>query len=213
MMIRTLFFLLIMTGQAAAGAWPREKGHGFLSFSTEFAPNDDSFFTAAYAEYGITDRITAGFDLGFSDDELYKAVFFGRLPISDSAADWKVAFELGVGLTEDEAVLRPGFSLGRGLSMANRSGWFSIESLAIYELEQDDVEFSADVTLGLNMTDALKILLQLQSGDHPMDPDYVNLAPSIVFEASPGLHLEMGMKTGLKDRGDYAFKLGVWHHF
>lgn len=213
MVIRALILLCLMTGEALAGAWPREKGHGFLSFSTEFAPDDDSFFTAAYAEYGITNRLTAGLDLGFNDDELYKAVLFGRLPLSDPAADWKVAFELGVGLSEDEAVLRPGLSLGRGLSMADRSGWISIESLATYEIEQDDVEFSADITLGLNMTDALKLLVQLQSGDRPMDPDYVNLAPSVVFEATPGLHLEMGMKTGLKDWGDYAVKLGLWHEF
>ena len=213
MAIRALLLLILMTGQALAGAWPRERGHGFFSFSIEYAPEDESFFTAAFAEYGLTGRITAGVDLGFSDDTLYKAVAFGRVPLSDAAADWKTAFELGIGVTEDNAVLRPGLSFGRGFNLAERSGWLSIESRAIYEIENNNVEFSTDVTVGLNMTDALKLLVQVQSGDHPMDPDYLNLAPSVVFEASPGLHLELGMKAGLKEQGDYAVKLGLWHHF
>ena len=213
MRVIVLIYLVVLGVQAQAGAWPREKGEGFLSFSTEYDDEDDALFTSLFVDYGITHRITAGLDLGFADEELYKAVAFARYPISQADADWNVALELGMGVTEDEAVLRPGLMLGRGLTLGRKSGWLSIEALAYYKVEQDDVDVSTDVTLGLNMTDRHKLLFQLQNGNQPMDPDYLNFASSVVIEQTPGFHVELGMKAGLKEDGDYAFKLGMWHHF
>lgn len=209
-----LVCVIVLAGvSATAGPWPREKGAGFLSFSIEYDDEDDAVFTSAFAEYGITSKITAGLDLGFADEELYKAIAFARYPLANDTSDWSVALELGAGVTEDEGVLRPGLHFGRGLNLGQKSGWFTIESYAYYEVEQDKVDVSTDITFGLNMTDRRKLVLQLQSGNQPMDPDYLNLATSLVIEATPGFHVELGMKTGLKDDGDYALKLGLWHSF
>lgn len=205
---------IILACQAQAGAWPREKGEGFLSFSTESDAQGDDIFTALYVEYGITQTLTAGVDLGFSDDALYKAVAFGRLPLNQPGASWKITAEMGVGLAEEDAVLRPGLLLGRSLALGDRSGWLSLESLAYIAAEDpQEINISTDVTLGVNVTDKTKMLLQLQNGNDPMNPDYLNFAPSVVIEKKPGLHLELGMKAGLKESGDYALKLGLWRTF
>ncbi|MFK7941035.1 MAG: hypothetical protein AB8B82_16765 [Roseovarius sp.] len=209
-----LVFVLGLCGMMAeAGPWPRDKGAGFLSFSTEYDDEDDAFYTALFGEYGVTPKLTAGVDLGFSDDTLYKAVGFARYPLVNQNADWRVAVELGAGVTDDEGVLRPGLHFGRGLNLGQKSGWFTIETFAYYQIEQDDVEVSTDITLGVNMTDRRKLILQLQNGNQPMDPDYLNLTTSLVVEAKPGLHVELGMKAGLQDEGKLAVKLGVWHSF
>jgi hypothetical protein len=185
-----LSLIILMGIPAEAGPWPRDKGAGFLSFSVEYDDEDDSVFTAAFAEYGITSEITGGLDLGFADDELYKAVAFARCPLATGESDWLLALEMGIGTTNDEAVLRPGLHFGRALKFGKKSGWFTIESYAYYEVEQDKVEASTDITLGFNMTETRKLILQLQNGNQPMDPDYLNLASSMVIETTPGLHVE-----------------------
>ncbi len=209
-----LLLLLIVFGTPPeAGPWPRDKGQGFLSFSTDYDGKNDAFFTTLYAEYGVTSWITAGIDLGFSDDDLYKAIAFGRLPLGSQDGTWKLAIEMGIGTFEDDAVLRPGLHFGRGIKIAKRDGWFTVETLANYAPDPDKVDVTTDITLGLNMSQKHKIILQLQNGNQPMDPDYLNLATSVVVEKTPGLHLELGMKTGLMDHGDIAVKLGLWHSF
>lgn len=208
-----LLIIALVGSSAEAGPWPREKGTGFLSFSVEYDDEDDSVFTAAFAEYGITSQLTGGLDLGFADEDIYKAVVFARYPLGSIEPDFIVAVELGVGTADDEAVLRPGLHFGREMNLGKKSGWFTIETYAYYQVEADQVEVSTDITLGLNMTDTRKLVLQLQNGNQPMDPDYLNLASSLVIEATPGLHVELGMKAGLKDAGDYALKLGLWHSF
>lgn len=214
--MRVIVFFLIglcLATPARAGAWLREDRAGFLSFSVEYSPKWQSTFTALYAEYGLGRRITAGLDLGFSDERLYKGVLFGRMALVPPDGTWKLAAELGIGTTEDEPVLRPGLSLGRSLQFGPRPGWLAVDALARYEIEKGNVEFTVDTTIGVQLSEKRKFLLQLQSGNHPMDPDYLNLAPSLVIERQPGLHLEIGMKAGLKERDDYAVKLGIWRYF
>ncbi|MDF1669849.1 MAG: hypothetical protein P1U83_09555 [Roseovarius sp.] len=213
MRVLVMVFLVMLGAQAHAGAWMRSKGEGFLSFNVEYNPEVKSTFTSLFIEYGITPRITSGVDLGFADDTLYKAVAFGRYPLSAPDTDWQVSLEMGMGVAEDEAVLRPGLMLGRGLELGKLSGWLSIEALAYYEVDQDDVNVSTDLTLGVNLRKDLKLLVQLQNGNQPMNPDYLDLATSVVVKKAPGLHLELGVKTGLKDTGSAAFKLGLWHKF
>ena len=206
-------FGIVLGGQALAGAWPREHGAGFLSFNVEFTPDGQDAFTSLYAEYGLHPRITAGIDLGFSDDELYKSVVFTRIPLIRSDAVFKLAIEIGLGITSDEVVIRPGVHFGQGFELQDRSGWWSVESRIPVEIKDGGFDVSTDFTFGLNLDRKRKLILQLQSGDHPMDPDYLNFVPSLVIQKHPGLHLEMGLKTGLKDRGNHAVKLGFWREF
>lgn len=74
-----LLFVVWATG-AAAGAWPREPGHGFVSLGYEVttlqeelngdvAPQLDGY-TTFYAEFGITPRLTGGIDYGGDETAL-----------------------------------------------------------------------------------------------------------------------------------------------
>lgn len=214
-MLRFLAALgVLLTGEAHAGAWPRTDGEAFLSFSGEFpASGTDGIFTTFYAEYGLTDQLTLGIDVGLEGQDIYKAVGFARLPINRPDARIKLAFELGVGLAEDNPVLRPGLMIGHGFAFGEFTGWMSVDTLVYLEGNDGDVEVSTDFTIGLDMSARTKLILQLQNGNHLMDPDYLKFAPSVVIEKKPGQHFELGMLAGLENSTGIAVKLGIWRSF
>jgi hypothetical protein len=204
----------MLAGAAQAGPWLRAAGEGFLSFSAETPVSDNGpVFSSTYVEYGLSERVTLGFDLGGDEDDLYKAIVFAKTRLGDPEKALKLAMELGIGVTEDEAVLRPGLSLGRGFSLGDWSGWMTIDTLAIFAIETNDIDITTDITVGLNMSARTKLMLQLQSGDHLMDPDYLKFAPSVVYERKPGQHIELGVLAGIDNAEDIALKLGLWQSF
>lgn len=86
------WLLIILTlgasgGSAAAGAWPQETGHAFLSLSYEVAvPRGDlaggasdpapefEGYGTVYFEYGLTPRLTAGLDFGKVETDITEIV-------------------------------------------------------------------------------------------------------------------------------------------
>lgn len=204
--------LALAAPQASAGAWPRAEGTTFLSFSAEFGPESGAApYSAVYAEYGLTERLTLGLDAGVSGDSLDKGVLFARVPLGRAQGGTKLAVELGLGVTGEMAVLRPGLMAGRGLTMGDMSGWIALDTLAV--IGKSDTALSTDLTLGVNLSTRLKLILQLQSGHRMTEMDYLKFAPSVVYERKPGQHLELGVLAGLESAGDFALKLGMWRHF
>ena len=63
-----------LAGHASAGAWPREEGSLFVSSLARLSwPQDTTTWTSyeptgeyytLYVEYGLTERLTVGLDLG-----------------------------------------------------------------------------------------------------------------------------------------------------
>ncbi len=216
-MFRMLALLILLAAQAQAGAWSREKGKTFLSFSTQVeGPNEfglyDSFANV-YAEYGLTDKLTAGLDLGGSALQMTKAVAFLRLPLGRLDQPTKLAAELGLGQVDGRTALRPGFSMGRGLTLWQRQGWAAIDTRFVKFDSGSDSLFETDLTFGLNASKKTKLILQLQTGARSSNPLYIRLAPSLVIERKPGHHLELGITAGLKEISTKGIKIGTWRHF
>jgi len=109
-----LLLLLLSAGMADAGAWPRGRGHGFLSLSYEtMAPQDylavaysgsdvpgveRQGFMSVYGEIGVTDRLGLGIDAGREDRPgTGQAILFGTFSLLP--ADWRVkaTLEMGAG--------------------------------------------------------------------------------------------------------------------
>lgn len=216
-MLRLLALLIILGAQAQAGAWPREKGKTFLSFSTQIeGPNEfglyDTFATV-YGEYGLTEKLTLGIDLGGSAVEMTKAIAFARLPIGHDTRETKLAIELGIGQVGGNTALRPGLSIGRGLTLGDRHGWATIDTRFVLFKGRSGHLLESDATLGLNATDKIKLIVQLQTGAPKGDPLYMRLAPSVVIEKKPGHHLEFGVTAGLLETSEMGIKIGSWRNF
>lgn len=159
-----------LAGQASGGAWPREEGSLFVSSLARLSwPQDITTWTSheptgeyytLYVEYGLTDRLTVGLDLGRAISGGGKDVAFLRMPLGRADRRLKLAGELGLGQIEGDMVLRPGLSLGLGLG----HGWLSADGLAEISLGSGETDLKLDLTWGLTLWDERKLIVQLQTG-------------------------------------------------
>jgi len=215
-LILALIALPWLAVMVQAGAWPREKGEGFLSFSSQFAERDETGINrqsfAAYAEYGATGRLTLGLDLSGDALRMSKAIAFARWPLGRAGRPRKLAVELGAGQVEGEAALRPGLSLGRGVRLGARQGWLAADTRAIL-FSGGGAAFETDLTAGLALGPRLLGIVQLQAGAPESGRDYLHLSPSLVYEMRPGAQIELGVLAPLSGGGERELKLGLWRRF
>ena len=214
-MLRVIAVLLVITAaQVQAGAWPREKGQVFLSYSVETeAEYPYRTYGALYAEYGVTDKLTFGVDIGGDDTEMSKAIAFVRYPGKTTSGDILTAWELGIGLADGDFAFRPGIAYGRGIKWGQIDGWLGLETRSIIFTNGLAGTYEADATLGLSISKRNKLIFQLQSGFPPLEPVYIRFAPSLVIEQQPGRHLEIGAAAGVMGTDELKIKIGTWRHF
>lgn len=202
-----------------AGAWPRKKGDGFASVSvrlgwpqdvadwTSLEPTQD--YSTLYIEYGLTDRLTLGLDLGHSVSGSGKTVAFLQFPLRQADEGVHVSAQLGFGMISGDRVLRPGLSLGWSLE----KGWFSIDSVAEAHLQTGRADYKLDFTWGRNLNAGRKFILQVQTGQPDGQDAFARLAPSIVIPVRDRLKFETGATFGLTGDESVGLKIGVWTEF
>ncbi|MFZ5963307.1 hypothetical protein ACOXXX_10175 [Thalassococcus sp. BH17M4-6] len=222
-MIRICAILLVLglgASQAQAGAWPREKGTFFVSSDLRLSwPQDFSAqkptgeYYGTYAEYGLSDRLTLGLDLGRSESGVGKTVAFLRLPLPGSTEQFKIAAELGLGRMDRAPVLRPGLALGRAFQWRDAYGWLALDTLAEIRIDSGRTDYKMDLTVGLTMPEGRKYMMQIQSGAPALYDPYVRIAPSVLFPLGKSRLLEIGASYGLEGDETIGIKLGLWQHF
>lgn len=221
-LLRSLLVMVLtcaLCQNAQAGAWPRGKGEGFVSASIRPSwPQDlaqwqsrtpTGKYLTFYLEYGLTERLTLGLDLGRSVSGTGKNVTFLRYPLLDPEARLKASAELGLGKIDGETVLRPGVSLGLGLS----SGWLSADGLAEYQVASGKTDLKLDLTWGWNMAKDRKLILQMQSGAPHGGPAFARFAPSVVLPLNKRVQIELGGAWGLSGDTSLGLLIGVWTQF
>ncbi len=195
---------------AAAGAWLRDEGSGFSSWTAKVQHGADTKgYGTYYLEYGATPDLTVGLDLGGDETGDYKALAFVLMPISRDSLH--VAFQLAVGVLEDDPAFRPGLSFGRGFSIGGLSGWTNVDLRAA--VGPGDVDLAIDATLGVNMWEGTKTIWQVQHGGQVHRPDFLRLEAAVVWQVAPKIDLEAGLTTGLEDSEDFGVKFGFWRRF
>ncbi|WP_428929107.1 hypothetical protein [Marinibacterium sp. SX1] len=203
---------------ASAGAWPRAQGTSFLSMSYQLQLNDttDLDYTSIFYEYGLTDTWTIGFDGGHNpvtDDS--SPVIFLRHPIFPNSGPNLFAAEIGLGAVEIggelEAVIRPGFSWGRGYQAGFGSGWMGVESSYAFRGDGSQVA-KLDATLGYNHAGGSLSFVQVQTYYPVGDELSVAVQPTYVQKVSERLFVEMGANYKLTN-GAMSVKLGIWTTF
>lgn len=112
-------WMIVLTGAANAGAWPRGEGNLFFSVSYEEARSwetieiteedpipevEISSYTSLYVEYGLTDKTTIGLDTGSEDSNTpSQVIFFSSYAVSPETWTLKLAAEFGLGRRSFEA--------------------------------------------------------------------------------------------------------------
>ncbi len=231
MRLAMILMLLLWPSLSVAGAWPREKGGVFLSFSTTTRPSAQTHATqidelahsaenSLYAEYGLTPRITLGFDGMMTDSTSYgQALIFARVALGDQAARNRYAASFGVGQfidtvidtdhleAEHTTLTRLGLHYGRGLAR----GWIGADAYATQK--SDGTSLKLDATWGLKPWDRWMFIAQVQAGQPAEGDSYANFAPSVVWKMTDRVSLEVGLVQPLQGEGEPALKLGSWTEF
>lgn len=222
----------LLTGQANAGAWPREAGTGFASLSLWQAATGADSYTALFAEYGLSPRLTVGLDAGRSVSGQTKTVAFLRAPFGQTLG-WLTAAEIGLGEIAGQPVLRPGLSFGRSITTGRGSGWIAVDSLLEVDIEQRAVDIKADITLGFSphapdapppdwtlmlqlqtgLVDVQDSLLLLQTEGILPEPGFLRLVPSVTYRLNDRMRLEIGLFRALRGDRETGVKFGVWTTF
>jgi hypothetical protein len=214
------FYLLLFLALAStvdAGAWSRSKGEGFTMTSIQVtAPSltkPASYYYSNFSEFGLTESITFGADLGHSVSGESKLIVFLRHPILALKDKHHFAAELGVGEIAGEFILRPGLFYGRGLAHHNSSGWLAIDVLFEHHVRHQKTDFKADFTYGTTFSGGIKTILQMQSGRQAGDPKFFRFAPSLAIPMGSTTHLELGGSLNLIGEPEYGLKIGIWKDF
>jgi hypothetical protein len=154
-----------------------------------------------------------GLDIGRSVAGRDKAIVFLRGPIVNDLAGHYLSWDIGLGRIAGEPVVRPGLSWGRGLTFAGRSGWAAIDMLAEMRLVTHEVDYKADLTLGIDLSDRRKLMLQVQSGVQAGDEPFVRLVPSVVFRLSRRTLFEFGITQDMRGARATGIKAALWLEF
>lgn len=213
-MLRIVLLLIFVAGGAVAGPWPQPAGTGHLCFSLEGKASDGTgLYGTLYTEWGIGRDRTLGLDLGQSEDEFDKAVLFLRWPLGRAAGETLHAWELGLGVVRGEAALRPGFSLGRGITIGQSAGWISLDTRGAILETDGAMLLESDLTVGAETPRGDKWMVQLQMGAPSDRSPYVKIAPSYAFRQGDGRHLLLGATAGLVGTDTVKITLGLWQSF
>lgn len=215
---------------AEAGAWPRAPGEVFLSFGQQAstgattllgAVTDLRSWTSLYAEYGLSERLTVGFDGGVGlgrDARIEAALVFARLPVWSPGAHL-VAVDLGVGTVAETDVarqtrLRLGVAWGRGIAEGRRGGgWLGMEGAAELREPAGEIAVKADFTAGWKPSERWMVIGQVQTGAYPDVGAIVRLAPSVVRKVSARSHLQLGATAEVVGERALGLSGAVWFSF
>lgn len=213
-MVRILILILLLATQAQAGAWPREEGEGFLSLSFDSDAEDASNnFLSVYVEYGLSNGRTIGLDRLENGYDIDKTIAFVRWPFGKPGSAMKLAYEMGIGVVDRHAALRPGISVGRGFELGRRSGWLNLDARALIYDDLDNGLIETDFTIGLNANERNKVIFQLQVGAPKDRAAYAIIAPRIVLKQNAGRHFFFGVTAGVVEVDDLEVNLGLWQDF
>ncbi|KAA9005740.1 hypothetical protein [Histidinibacterium aquaticum] len=214
-----LLAVLLVAAPLQAGPWVRERGALFLSFGANVALTDAATRPVhtdptLYLEYGLSERVTVGFDLYVANgDQEETAQAFLRLPLA--AGDTPVAATLTYGLRHDrlraslEEIARLGVSTGRTLP----KGWLAADASAILVVGENRREGKLDLTWGRDIGERWTGVLQLQTGIGTAGDAYAKAAPALLYDLRPGTRLEIGLVQALTGDLGTGLRLATWWEF
>jgi len=220
---------------AIAGPWARDAGDVFLSASltAEEARNDllmgliqPDTTTGLYAEIGLGHRLTFGLDIQRTDSG-ETTLGFLRHTLTPPDATWQFAFDLGAGqrrttAMDDSQLIRFGLSLGRGfgagngpwfLPMAHQGGWLTLDARATQDLAFDEPILQAEATIGLAMSDRLRLISTLKVEHWPGSEALFSYLPSLVYDIRPGTSVQLGGRLSEGGADVVGLTLGIWQAF
>lgn len=227
--------VLPMAGRGLAGPWARPAGEGFLAFSVTSDSPTTGLFTGdilfdshagLYGEYGLGHRLTLGGQIGQSETAK-DGVIFLRYSLTPPDATWQFALDAGAGQRiepgqPDRHLARLGLSVGRGFAggdlpfwpgLDHHGGWVTLDATGLYDTDTSDLIWAVEGTIGLSLSERLRLLLQAKAEEWPGADTSHSLMPSVAYALTDRTTLQIGARLGLGQVETWGIGLGLWHNF
>lgn len=219
-MLRGFLFLMLLSSQSHAGAWPREEGETFLSFGGNVALFGEAvrpvyYDPTIYLEYGLTPRLTIGIDGFTADKGAAGSLFvFARYPLSPADSPDKFAISIATGATlmpngELEETPRLGLHWGGGMA----TGWMAADTQISHGLTRGITQTKIDVTWGYRFDDAWTGILIGSAGIGLTGDVYAKVSPSILYEINDQYSVRTGLVQALTGDLGSGLSLELWAKF
>ncbi|MEM7520608.1 MAG: hypothetical protein AAF307_06175 [Pseudomonadota bacterium] len=216
-----LLLTLCAASSANAGAWLKERGSGFASFT--LGGNMHHEVTGAlYLEYGLGDHTTIGIDVnGFTDGNTARNALghvFLRRELFKTGNAHRFSYEVGVGaMWLDERTLptvKTTLSWGYGFSSGPRNGWASLDASYTYEPTLGMSIAKVDGTFGMAITEVTTGMIQFTASSQNDNDSYRAVEPSLLFTPKgKTFSLRIGAEVPVEHTDKSALKLGLWRRF
>ncbi|TDL79777.1 hypothetical protein E2L08_07740 [Palleronia sediminis] len=219
-MFRFVLALILLPAVLHAGAWPRGEGSGFISVSQGFTFADDDRSRigpmAAYAEFGLTPRLTFGTKLDHFD-RAGEAFVFLRRHLSRPDAAWQLALQLDLGQTETDidmavSAFGVGGHLGRGLTTPWGPGWIEAEIRRNSRIDGGFARTNLDLTVGITPREHTHVIVQGRLYSDGTDESF-ELAPSYVRPFIGPSQVRIGVAGQTSGDAPLRLELGSWLAF
>ncbi|MEY8842321.1 hypothetical protein AB9K41_25100 [Cribrihabitans sp. XS_ASV171] len=202
---------------AQAGAWLREHGTGFTAATATLRRPQDRFEyeSAVYTEWGLTPRVTLGFDIHEHAGIAGHVLVFARYPLWQLGDRGRFAAELAVGASHWQADWTPmqKFTLSYGRSLATRwgGGWLAVDGALEYRSGRPIRKL--DMTLGLATARHIDPILSIETSQAD-GTFFWTLTPGITLDGPKGKAtwlIGLERKSALPDQ--IGLKIGLWKAF
>lgn len=210
-----LLICLLRAGPAGAGAFSEEKRTGFVATTGFYRWDGFGAMQEAglYAAYGLTPRLTLGFDAYYTPGLSSHALLFLRLPIAQGRGANRFAAEFGLGVHREAggggAMYR--LSLAHGRSWDR--GWYDLTASVERRSGQPKAGWKLDGTLGGLGKARLQPMLQLGLGRTGWGLREWRASAHLRYDTPKGATWVLGLERKHSGTTSSAVSLALWRRF
>jgi len=214
-----IWFFVLGTVPALAGAWMRDQGSGFSSVSATFQHSTGGWSTdfGYYGEFGVSPFLTLGIDLNDNDNLAGHALVFARVPLEFLPSEHHLATELALGGAHYQNVWKSmhklTLSYGHAFDSIWGPGWLAIDSAYEKRAINTGAILKLDATIGLSDNTHLRPMLQIETAKISGHQLFYTITPSLQFPLPRDLKLLIGVEHRVTTRRSIGLKVGMWHRF
>ena len=225
-LIAILIAGLALATPAAAGAWLRDEGDGFVSLSGTMragpadAAGTKSFETGLHGDFGAFRRLTLGLDVDETPGESGHALVFARLPLGPIRGRRRMALELGLGAHHvgGQWAGMGKATLSWGLGFAGPGGgWLAIdgalERRAATTTTTARTIYKIDAGLGLPSRRRIRPMLKIETSQVEGAGFYWSVIPSLIIPDRDGRRWVVGLEARSGNPRTLGLKLSLWKRF
>ncbi|MEM1430485.1 MAG: hypothetical protein AAGG09_13610 [Pseudomonadota bacterium] len=222
--------VLFSAASADAGAWEREEGTGFASFSYNLPTDSEEAqegTVSAYFEYGLPWRLTAGANLDQRPIGPHALEVFLRRNVNAPDAELQVAIEVGFEIAldahmdETTGAIRytadpgqPTLALHIGRGFASQLGYGWVDARLGLNFPTDDIEYSGeiDATIGLSVSERAFMTFEVWH-DFTRERSVTSLVPGAGYRLTDRFALTAKYIYDADDVASDSVEIGAWIEF